>query len=66
MISNSIDPEILKHLPESIQVWHRIEDEAERRAEQRFQEILNRQKEATGAMGRAPAAEVHSNVRLPG
>ncbi|MDD5474328.1 MAG: hypothetical protein PHU34_09315 [Candidatus Methanoperedens sp.] len=60
-----IDREVLKHLPESFQVWQRIETEAQRRAEQRLQEMLNRQKKATGAMGKAPVEE-HSNVRVPG
>jgi len=54
-----IDREVLKHLPESFQVWQRIETEAQRRAEQRLQEILNRQKEATGALTPAAVNSAH-------
>lgn len=40
----NINREVLKHLPESFQIWQQIEEEAQRRAEHRFEEILNRQK----------------------
>jgi hypothetical protein len=42
----NIDGEILKHLPKSFQIWQQIEEEAQRRAEHRFEEILNHQKKA--------------------
>lgn len=35
-----MDSEVLQHLPASFQTWQKIETEAEKRAESRFQEII--------------------------
>jgi hypothetical protein len=35
-----MNPELLEHMPKSFQLMANIESEAQRRAEQRFQEIL--------------------------
>jgi hypothetical protein len=37
-----MDSQILQHLPSSFQVWQKIENEAQKRAEARYQEILRK------------------------
>lgn len=39
-----IDTEIVQHLPQSLRIWQRVEVEAQRRAEERFREILKKER----------------------
>lgn len=40
-----MDEEIIKHLPESFQIWQKIEAEAQRRAEEKIKKIFPGNKE---------------------
>lgn len=39
-----IDSELIKHLPASFQIWQRIELEAQKRADEKIQKILSKNK----------------------
>lgn len=46
-----MNQDILSHLPRSFQIWQKIEEEAEKRASERFEKILkqNKQKAVEGS-----------------